>query len=160
MENSAIPEPWVHHRPYAFSGDSDAPSLLSGSTSSVVGTSHPRPTHRDAPADERLPKKRKSQASNSKRSPVAYFTADPAHFRELVQRVTGATSTAAAASPLYPPEAAGNFPLPTLGESSSLDPDGFVQPAVFGPDPALAEFDPLLFVSGSPTPELDLWGVL
>ncbi|XP_074569193.1 uncharacterized protein LOC141825707 [Curcuma longa] len=118
------------------------------------------PTRRESLADGRLPKKRKSPASNSKRSPIAYFTADPAHFRELVQRVTGATSTAAAASPLYPPEAAGNFPLPTLDESSSLDPAGFIQPTIFGSDAALAEFDPLLFGSGLPTPELDLWGVL
>lgn len=170
MENSSILDPWAHrHRPYAFSGDSDAPSpsLLSDSISSVVSapvvspeslTSHPTPTCRESIAGRRMSKKRKSRAS--KPSPIAYFTADPAHFRELVQRVTGATSTAAAASPLYPLEAAGSFPLSTLDESSSFDPAGFVQSTIFGSDPALAEFDPLLFLSGFPTLELDLGGVV
>ncbi|KAG6489067.1 calmodulin-binding protein 25-like [Zingiber officinale] len=156
MENSSVLDQWAHSCADAFPGDNDASfaALLSHSTPPVVGAvASPeslafllQPPRLDSIAGERVQKKRKSRSS--KRSPITYFTADPAHFRELVQRITGA----------HPPETARSFPLPTLDASSSFDPAGFIRPTPFGSDPLAGEFDPLLFASGFPTPELDSWG--
>lgn len=169
MEDSSVLDQWAHSCTDAFpGGDNDASftTLLSDSTPPTIGdVACPEslafllpPPRLESIAGERVQKKRKSRSS--KRSPIAYFTADPAHFRELVQRITGARPAATAASPLDPPETARSFPLPTLDASSSSDLAGFIRPTVFGSDPVVSEFDPLLFVSGFPTLELDSWGVM
>ncbi|XP_074578912.1 uncharacterized protein LOC141835367 [Curcuma longa] len=168
MENGSVLDQWEHScaDADAFPGvnDDSFAAFLSHSTPPVVGAvASPEslafllpPPRLESIAGERVQKKRKSRAS--KRSPIAYFTADPAHFRELVQRITGAHPAATAASLLDPPETARSFPLPTLG-AASFDPAGFLRPTLFGSDPVASEFDPSLFVQGFPTPELDSWGV-
>ncbi|CAL9100062.1 unnamed protein product [Musa acuminata var. zebrina] len=113
--------------------------------------------------------KRKSRAS--KRSTTTYIDADPANFRELVQRVTGARLEGDPAEPqLMRPElvrpAVGaradpqQICLPTLDTSAFLLDTGAVAVAVpsndspFGPPPVF-DFDPLLPVF----PTLESWAM-
>ncbi|RWW49850.1 hypothetical protein BHE74_00043933 [Ensete ventricosum] len=109
--------------------------------------------------------KRKSRTS--KRSTTTYIDADPANFRELVQRVTGARFRGDPAEwqlikpePVRPAVAARADPqqicLPTLDSSAFLLDTGAVavpgEDSPFGPPPVF-DFDPLLPVF----PTLESW---
>ncbi|RWW68590.1 hypothetical protein BHE74_00023886 [Ensete ventricosum] len=75
--------------------------------------------HRRDPPAGRVAKKRRSRAS--KRSPTTYIAADPANFRELVQRATGTRAAGSAGEHQYPAAAVQGSPLlPTLDTSSFL----------------------------------------
>ncbi|XP_074576234.1 calmodulin-binding protein 25-like [Curcuma longa] len=166
MENSSVLDPW-RHRPHGISGGGDCAGLLSESFSAVSAASvrSPesmssfQPPRRD-PSSGRIARKRKSRAC--KRSPTTYIAASPAHFRELVQRVTGNRSAEEMNQPPPPPPpaaSAGSRAIPALDWLSAYDRAGLFQPAAFGSDPALAEFDPLL-LAASGFPALDSWQVM
>ncbi|URE43155.1 VQ motif [Musa troglodytarum] len=91
----------------------------------------------------------------SKRAPTTYINADPAHFREMVQRLTGVRLDGELAEPLVKPEpvrpAVRQTHLPTLDTSAFLL--DRVEGSSFGP---AADFDGLLPAFSS----LDSWGVM
>ncbi|CAL9196214.1 calmodulin-binding protein 25-like [Musa acuminata AAA Group] len=103
----------------------------------------------------------------SKRAPTTYINADPAHFREMVQRVTGVRLDGDLAEPLVKPEPVRpavvgaravlqQTHLPTLDTSAFLlDRD---EGSSFGPaaDVPASDFDGLLPTLSS----LDSWGVM
>lgn len=142
-----------------------SPESFSGSTSSLhLHPSAGFPTRgRESPAG-RVSKKRKSRAS--KRSPTTYITADPANFRELVQRVTGTRPgdvMETTPDPALPPPPAagavaqGNRLRPALDAAGLLlDQTRFLGPEVVAP--GFAEFDPLFLLPNFPT--LDSWGAM
>ncbi|XP_074574703.1 calmodulin-binding protein 25-like [Curcuma longa] len=169
MENFSSMDPWTH-RPSAFAGGGgggDSAGLLSESSSAVSTAAVPSPESlssypppRGDSRAGRVARKRKSRAS--KRSSTTYIASSPAHFRELVQRVTGNRS----ADEVDPPatEEVGSrvfSPLDAASAAAVFDPAGFFWPGGRGlvPDPAVAEFDPLLLAaSGFPT--LDSWHMI
>ncbi|CAL9123180.1 unnamed protein product [Musa textilis] len=120
--------------------------------------------HRRDPPAGRVAKRRRSRAS--RRSPTTYIAADPANFRELVQRATGTLAGDSAGEHQYPSTAVqGSRLVPTLDTSSFL----FDGAALAGPDlagsfepamavPVLPQFDPFFVVSTYPM--LDSWGVI
>ncbi|URE43156.1 VQ motif [Musa troglodytarum] len=98
----------------------------------------------------------------SKRAPTTYINADPAHFREMVQRLTGVRLDGELAEPLVKPEPVRpavvgaravlrQTHLPTLDTSAFLL--DRVEGSSFGP---AADFDGLLPAFSS----LDSWGVM
>ncbi|CAL9176461.1 unnamed protein product [Musa hybrid cultivar] len=104
----------------------------------------------------------KRRSRPSKRAPTTYINADPAHFREMVQRVTGVRLDGDLAEPLVKPEPVRpavvgaravlqQTHLPTLDTSAFLlDRD---EGSSFGP---ASDFDELLPAFSS----LDSWGVM
>ncbi|XP_065035030.1 calmodulin-binding protein 25 [Musa acuminata AAA Group] len=98
----------------------------------------------------------KRRSRPSKRAPTTYINADPAHFREMVQRVTGVRLDGDLAEPLVKPEPVRpavlqQTHLPTLETSAFLlDRD---EGSSFGP---ASDFDGLLPAFSS----LDSWGVM
>ncbi|WOL14698.1 calmodulin-binding protein 25-like [Canna indica] len=140
-----------------------SPESLSGASSSFLfPPSGDASSRRRVQPAGRVAKKRKSRAS--KRSPTTYITADPANFRELVQRVTGTRSDDAegistdptALPPSIAAAAQGSRLLPTLNTSAlSFDEAAGLVGSV---GPFLGEFDPFFLVPSFPT--LDSWGAL
>ncbi|RWW09199.1 hypothetical protein GW17_00027323 [Ensete ventricosum] len=114
--------------------------------------------------------KRKSRAT--KRSPTTYINADPSHFREMVQRITGVRLDGDTAEPLVKPEpvrpavgaraALQHLCLPTLDTSAFLLDQRTADVGDVGslgppPDAPAFDLDALL----SPAfPTLESWGVM
>ncbi|KAG6526637.1 hypothetical protein ZIOFF_016631 [Zingiber officinale] len=141
MENCSSLDPWVH-RPSGFAGGDDSAGLLSESSSAVSTAAVPSPEslssypppRRDSPAG-RVARKRKSRAS--KRSSTTYIAASPAHFRELVQRVTGNRSADEVDTPATVEAGSRVFSPLDASSSSVFEHAGFFWPGGRGlvPDP-------------------------
>ncbi|CAL9165900.1 unnamed protein product [Musa hybrid cultivar] len=159
-EDCSVLDPWMY-RPYtcnsesAFAGENDALtkalqiSLFSESTSLAAGD----PSRRQDPLTGRVSKKRKSRAS--KRSPTTYIAADPANFRELVQRITGTPTVEPAGEQQHRAAAGqGSRLLPSRDMSSFyFDRASLGRGEVDGP--VLPECDPFSLLH-----PFDSWGVI
>ncbi|URE01078.1 VQ motif [Musa troglodytarum] len=138
------------------------PPSSSSSSSSAAAAADAILRRRGAlgPAPAGRVSKRKSRAS--KPSTTTYIDADPANFRELVQRVTGARLEGDPAEPqlMRPKLVRPAICLPTLDTSAFLLDTGAVAVAVpsndspFGPPPVF-DFDPRLPVF----PTLESWAM-
>ncbi|WOL06800.1 hypothetical protein Cni_G15534 [Canna indica] len=156
-----------------------SPDALSAATSSSPFLLHHhqltpaaalRPRNPLAPPSAGRVSKRKSRAS--KRSPTTYINADPANFREMVQRVTGVQLSGEPGEPLVKPEplrpaaaraALQQVCLPTLDTSAFFLDRGPARPSTEAGSVRLpAEHEPIFdFDALAPAfPTLESWSVM
>ncbi|CAL9039083.1 calmodulin-binding protein 25-like [Musa acuminata AAA Group] len=155
----------------APSASPDTPSAATSPNPLLLSRRHqlaPRNPLGAAPAGR--VSKRKSRSS--KRSPTTYINADPAHFREMVQRITGVRLDGELAEPLVKPEpvrpavgaraALQYLCLPTLDTSAFLLDQRTADVGdggSLGPPPDAPAFD-LAALLSPVFPTLESWGVM